>query len=116
MRTPFLHVSLRTVVIAASAISLLLVGGGWLWSYIALRGARTPLILRFNDLSGISQIGGVRELAGIGTLGLAIVAIDSALALALVERDRVMSCVLALGGVFVSGLIFIAFAVIISVN
>src|SRR3989344_150547 len=100
----------------AFAFSLALVLTGWIWSYMMFRDATTPIILHFNSFSRINQIGGVRELAGIGTLGLTVAVLDFALALILADRDRTISYLLSLLGVFVSGLIFIAFAVIISVN
>jgi hypothetical protein len=106
----------RNVIAITFAISLALVVGGLLWSYFALQGGATPLIIHFNDRVGINQFGGMRELIGIGSFGIIAVLVDFILAFALIERDKVLAYILAIGGLFVSALIFITFSVIISVN
>ena len=98
------------------AVSLLFVLGGWLWAYLTLRKIAEPLILHFNSISGITQIGNLRDIANIAVLGLITIFVDFWLAIELEERDRFLGKLLAAGGLFLSILIFIGFAAIIGVN
>ncbi len=96
--------------------SLLFVLGGTIWAYFALRGIVPPLIIHFNDLVGINQIGSVIDLLMVGGTGVIFVLINFLLALELEERDIFGGKILAAATLFFAILIFIGFAAIISVN
>lgn len=96
--------------------SFIFVLGGTLWAYFALRGVSGPLILHFNNLAGINQIGGLAELIWMGVTGLTIVVISFRVALELEARDWFLGKLLAATTLLVGILIFIGFAAIISVN
>ncbi len=98
------------------AASLLLVAGGWLWAYVALRGISQPLIIHFTHSGGINQVGDIRDLSNVGLLGAVIVLVNFGIAVALEERDRFLAKFVAAGTLFVAILIFIGFAAIIGVN
>lgn len=109
----------------AKAVSVALVAalgfalGGWLWAYSSLRGAAaagTPLILHFNDISGITAVGGMASITFMGILGVAVVLLNSAIALALEERDRFLGKLAAAMTLAFAALLFLAFAAIINVN
>ena len=97
-------------------LSFVLVLGGTIWSYFALRGIAQPLILHFNNLAGINQVGGVADLLQFGGTGIVFVLVNFFIALELEERDVFAGKLLAAAALFVSVLIFIGFAAIISVN
>lgn len=96
-------------------VSLIFVIGGWIWAYLALRGASTPLILRFNA-QGINQVGYFWDLAKVGIFGLGVVAVNFLISIELERRDRFLGKLAAVFTFFLSVLIFIYFAAIISVN
>jgi len=48
--------------------SFLLVFAGWFRAHVAFWGNGAPLILRFDDYSGITQIGGTLQVAEMGTV------------------------------------------------
>ena len=103
-------------VAAGFLASLFLVAGGWLWTYFSFRNADQPLILHFNSLIGINQVGSLRDLVPVGAFSLAIVALNFFIALELEERDWFLGKFLAVGTFAFAALIFIGFAAIISVN
>src|SRR3989344_8313952 len=103
------------IVNATFGLCALFVLGGWLWAFAALRGISQPLIIHFTSVSGINQIGGLRDLANIGLLGGVIILVNFYIALRIEERDRFLGKFLAAGTVFISILIFIGFAAIIGV-
>ncbi len=96
--------------------SFLLVIGGWLKAYIALREISQPLIVHFNNAVGINQIGNLGDLAVVGIFGLVALVLDFFISLELDERDPFLGKVTAAAGLFLASLIFIGFAAIISVN
>jgi len=95
---------------------ILLVLGGWLWAFFALRGIQEPLILHWNSFAGITDIGGLGEITKLGMLGLMMNVLDLFVALEIKERDNFWGGVLASGALAMSVLIFLGFAAIISVN
>jgi len=99
-----------------SAASLAFVLGGSVWAYFALRGTSTPLVLHFNDISGISQIGGIGDLLWFGATGLVVVLVNFFVALELEARDWFWGKLLATATLVFALLLFIGFAAIISVN
>lgn len=100
-----------------SLASLLLAGGGFIWAYVALsKITGSPLVLHFDDIAGITSVGGSGSLVFMGALGLVIVLMNFAIALELEERDRFLGRMVT-GITFVfAALLFISFAAIINVN
>ena len=97
-------------------LSLLFILGGFFWAYIALREIREPLILHFNNLVGINQIGEIRDLLLIAITAFVVVAVNFFISLELEKRERFFGKLLAAATLFFATLIFIGFAAIISVN
>lgn len=98
------------------ALSLAFVLGGALWAYFALRGFSEPFVLHFDDIIGITQIGGVEALAAAGFVGTIIVAINAVLAMELEQRERFLGRMIAGATLLFALLLFMGFAAIISVN
>ena|SRR6185437_2824310 len=101
--------------------SIFLVLGGFFWAYGMIGpGAGTslgaPLILHFNDMEGITAVGGFVDVIYMAILGLLMILIDIGAAFALEERDPVLAKVLSAAGLVLAVLLFIAFTVIINVN
>jgi hypothetical protein len=96
--------------------SLIFIFGGMVWAYFALRGVKTPLVLHFNNLAGINQIGSSADLLRFGGTAIVFIILDLFLALELETRDIFLGKLLAAAALFFSILIFIGFAAIISVN
>jgi len=101
---------------AIFAASLGFVVGGSIWAYAMLRGVPGPIILHFNNISGISSIGSVFDLFLISITAAAMVIVNFFLALELEARDWFLGKIVAAATLVLSVLIFIAFAAIISVN
>ena len=101
---------------AIFALSLFLVSGGAIWAYFALKNIDRPLILHFNDMVGIMQIGGVVRLIAVGVTGIIAVIVNFNLAMQLKPRNDFLARILAAWTLLISFLIFISFAAIISVN
>ncbi len=104
------------IVTSAFAVSFCFVMGGWLWAYLALRKVSQPLIIHFNNAVGINQIGDLYDLTAVVLFGLIALLLDFCIALELEERDWFLGKLTAAAGLFLSILIFIGFAAIISVN
>jgi hypothetical protein len=106
----------HALVTFAIAASILLVGIAWLWAYVALHAIEQPLILHFTNAGGINQVGSFRDLSSVPIFGLIVVAVNGVIAWSLDGRDWFLGKFLAAGTLFVSILLFIAFAAIIAVN
>lgn len=104
------------IVNSAFLVSSLFVAGGMLWAYFALRGIASPLILHFNNILGINQIGSLADLLRFGGTGLVFVLVNFFLALELEGRDAFLGKLLAATTLFFGILLFVGFAAIISVN
>ena len=109
-------------VFAMGVAALAFAGGGFVWALAALgaRGsggvAAGPYILHFNDISGITQIGSVGDLARAGIFaGVAVIA-SFAVAFELDRRDRVLGKLMAAVTLAAAVLLFIACAAILNVN
>lgn len=102
--------------VAVFVLSFLFVVGGLAWCFFALRGSSGPLILHFNDILGISQIGSLYDLLGVGALGAVMVVVNFILSAEAHKRSREISWLMAGATIFFSVLLFIGFAAIISVN
>ena len=100
-----------------SFAALALAAGGWLWAHFALRDiATTPLILHFDDLSGITAVGGPATLTFMGFLGMIVIVMNYLIALELEVRDRFLGKLIAAVTLVFALLLFIAFAAIVNVN
>ena len=100
----------------AFGIGFFCILGATLWVYFVLRNAASVLILHFNNVVGINQIGGVTQLIGVGVTGLVVVIANFLIALELEARDLFLGKLLAAVTLLFAILLFIAFAAIISVN
>ena len=105
---------------AVSVLSLgafLLALGGPLWAYFALRGAAgAPLILHFDDISGITAVGPLVGITLVGLFGLAAAIINFFIAIELDARSRFLGKLVAAITFLFTVLLFISFAAIINVN
>lgn len=91
--------------------------GGMLWAWISLAGINTPVyIVHFNDMNGITEVGGLGTIVAIGVFGILIAMANTFIAYELEERDPFLGKFLAGAGLAVSILLFIAFAAILNVN
>lgn len=100
-----------------SLISFALATGGTVWAYYALRRVGgTPLILHFDDLSGITSVGSLGTLLFMGMFSIGIVIVNYFIALELDLRDRFLGKFAAAITFVFALLIFLAFAAIINVN
>jgi len=110
------HTYLRPYFVRLAFVcSGMLILGGWLWAYFALRGASTPLIIHFLP-RGIDRIGGVGDLAMMGIFGLVVVALNFFLARELEKKDWLWGKVIAGSTLLFASLLFLAFLVIINAN
>ena len=95
--------------------------GGFGWAIAAL-GARSGImgagriIMHFNDIGGITRIGGIGDLWYAGIFAVIAVAINYAIALELDARDGVMGKTMAAITLAAAILLFIACAAILGVN
>ncbi len=96
--------------------SFALVLGGTLWAYFSLRNVSGPVVIHFNNLTGINLIGSYLDLVMAGTVGLIIIFVNFLIVLELEERDQFLGKLVTAATILVSILIFIALAAIISVN
>ena len=100
-----------------SLLSLCLTLGGALWAWLSLAGINTPIyIIHFNDMNGITEVGGLGNIIAIGFFGLIIAIANAFIAYELEEKDPFLGKLLAGTGVVVSILLFMAFAAILNVN
>jgi hypothetical protein len=105
------------VVSLVSLGSLLLVAGGCAWAWTSLAGiAGSSLVLHFDDIDGITAVGGPGSLIFMGALGVVVVLLNFAIALELEERDRFLGKITTAMTFIFAVLLFIAFAAIINVN
>ncbi len=82
----------------------------------SLGGAAGPVILHFNDITGITQVGSARTLLFVGIFALVAAAVNVPIALELDRRDRVLGKLLAGSTLGLAVLLFIACAAILNVN
>jgi hypothetical protein len=107
-------------IIAMSAAALAFVLGGFIWALAELgsRGLQGggPLILHFNDIVGITEIGMRGTFAFAGIFAAFAVVINFMIALELDARDRVLGKMIAALTLAAAVLLFIGCAAIINVN
>ncbi len=108
--------SRSVTIFTAAAFALVL--GGMVWAIAVLAGtaAANPLILHFDDLAGITHVGGTANLAILGVFGMVVVAVNTAIARELDGRNRIWSRFLTALTLVFAVLLFIAFAAIMNVN
>jgi hypothetical protein len=115
--------SAHRLITALAVVSLAFVLGGCFWTVGELATiSGNPFILHFNDLNGITQVGGLSIIIFMGVFGTLVVLMNTAIAFEFADRPGAT----ARGqffGKFLAGvtltfavLLFIAFAAIISVN
>ena len=93
-----------------------LILGGWLWAFFALRNTSQPLILHFSEQGGINQVGYAGDLARVGVFGLVVLAVNFLISVEVEERGRFLGRLTSVATAFLAILIFIYFAAIIGVN
>jgi hypothetical protein len=101
---------------AMGGMALLLVLAGPIWLLIALAGSRTSLVVHFNDLQGITALGGSGTFIFMGIFGILVVLINVAFSFELESRHSFFGKVVAAGTLGFAILLFIACAAILSVN
>ena len=75
------------MVAVVCGIGCVLVVSSAIWSFAALGGISTPIVLHFNSTDGITQIGSRFDLVGFGIFALCVIGFNSAIALLLNDRD-----------------------------
>ena len=108
------HKGDRTACLGAIAIALC----GFLWAYFRLLNivGNGPLVLHFNDMDGITNVGNLWGIVSMGVLGIAVTVVDFFIAMELEERNRFLGKMVAVASVFFAVLLFITFAAILSFN
>jgi len=97
-------------------LSAVLVIGGWLWAFLKLREIETPVVIFYNSVQGVTRSGEVGEFLKVLVFGLLVILINFFISAELEERSRFWGRLGSVFTVFLSVLIFIYFAAIISVN
>ncbi len=108
-------------VIAMGAAAIAFIVGGFGWALVALGAfslglSGRPVILHFNDLSGITRIGTAADLLTAGVFAFVAAAAGIAIAFELDRRDRILGKLAAATVLAAAVLLFIACAAIINVN
>jgi hypothetical protein len=100
-----------------SLASLAFVLGGAIWCCVVLsRTGSGPLILHFNDIDGITTVGGEESLVFMACLGVVIVILNFFIALELEMRDKVLGKIIVAFTLAISVLLFLSFVAILNVN
>jgi hypothetical protein len=89
---------------------------GFAWAMASLGEMPNSLVLHFNDLRGITAVGGMGVIVFGGIFGIVVVFVNGCLALELEERNPFFGTLIAVLTLVFAILLFIAFATIISVN
>ncbi len=113
----FQSVSMRDTYIKwalAITLALFLVAAGSVYFYLNTHGQL--LVIHFNHTSGIDFLGVKNQVFYILASGLAIILINIFLALAFYERIKFLAYIVSFFNLFLTSLLLIAAAVIISVN
>ena len=97
-------------------ISFLLLSVAILWASFAMRGSSGPLILHFDNISGITVIGNFVTLLLFGATGIIISVLNFFIALEFEARDWFWGKLMAAATLVLAFLIFVGFMSIIAVN
>ena len=90
---------------------------GFLMAYLGLREIGSgPLVIHFNDMSGITKVGDIWDIILIGIWGIVITSINFFIAIELEERERFLGKVVAGASLVFAVLLFISFAAILNIN
>jgi uncharacterized membrane protein YidH (DUF202 family) len=109
--------SRHRVVTALCSLAFAVAIGGFVWAILELRGITgNPLILHFNDVDGITRVGGLDNIIFIGILEFVIIGMNSFIAMEFDARDHFFGKFLAGVTLIFAILLFIGFAAIINVN
>lgn len=96
--------------------SFLMVFGGWIWTWIELKGISQPLIIHFNEYMGITKTGSFTDVSWLGVFGISAVLVNFLIALEMEKRGWFWGKFMSLANIFLATLIFIGFLVIMNVN
>ena len=100
-----------------SVVSILLVLGGFFWAYALMRGLGTgPFILHFNDMTGITGVGGLGTIVFMGIFGFVVTVMNGCIALEFESRSSFFGKFIAAITLIFATLLFIGFVAILSVN
>jgi len=99
--------------LAASAVFVL---AGFIRAMTSFEKTSRPFVLHFNDLQGITSVGGIGIPVFAGVFGIAVVFLNGSLALEFEERNAFFGKLTAVITLAFAILLFIAFAAILSVN
>ena len=97
-------------------ISALLLGAAWASYFVFLAPFSELLVVHFEGGRGIDFFGSKQDVLSIIGIGTAAAFINTVLAMVLCRKDAFLSYLLAFGTLFISLLILLTVAVIISVN
>lgn len=102
--------------LAIFTISFLLMLTGFFLAYIHLIDSDRPLIIHFDVFQGIDFFGVRNDVFTIILIAFTVILINLFLAIAIFERERFLSYILIIAGLFFSLLVLIAVAIIVSIN
>lgn len=97
-------------------LAVVLVFGGWLWAFFALRNLSDGIVTGFNSDVLINQIGSTSDFSAIGFFGVLMIFFNFLISTELESRDSRFAKGVALATVLLGVLIFIYFSAIIGVN
>jgi hypothetical protein len=102
---------------AACLSAIFITLAGFLWVYFGLRMTGSgPFVIHWNDMNGITEVGGLWSVAAVGMLGIFITVIDFFIATELEEREPFLGKVVATASALFAVLLFIAFAAILGMS
>ena len=91
--------------------------GGFCWAYFRLLNAGAgPLVLHFNNMNGITDVGNLWGIVSMGILGMVVTVVNFFIAIELEERDRFLGNIVAASSIFFAVLLFIALVAILGMN
>lgn len=97
-------------------LATVLILGGWIWAFLALRNLPKGIVTGFNSDVLINQIGSVSDFSAIGFFGILMVFFNFLISTELESRDSRFAKAVALVTALIGVLIFIYFSAIIGVN
>jgi len=113
----FCEILKHKLVSILSLASLCFVLGGFFWAYFDLRNAGSgPFIIHFNDVNGITSVGGLGTIVFMGIFGIVVVLMNSWIALEFEMKEAFFGKLLAALTLVLAVLLFVGFASIMAVN